>query len=177
MMKLRFADHFGKTPGSCWRLLFVYALFPWLHPYRTNARPQLLLNRRGSVFDSFSHSKDWSFGHAFDPKKSVFSDTSENDVLGDDTTSASKPQNEKNADRELQGLRNYSSVPEQAARVANAKQEEESSKMPGVYLTGNSSREETTTASPTLTSITSGASKFNSQIQKREEKQQSAYFI
>jgi len=38
MMKLRYADHFGKTAGSCWRLLFIYALFPWLSQYRVNSR-------------------------------------------------------------------------------------------------------------------------------------------
>lgn len=123
MMKLRFADHFGRTPGSCWRI--VYALFPWLHPYR-NARPQLFLNRRGSICDSFSYSKDWSFGHAFDPKKSIFSDTSENERLDNDTTSAIRlSQYEKDADGELQGSKNYSSVPGQSARVVSTQMQED----------------------------------------------------
>ena len=41
LMKLRFADDFGNYAGTVWRLLFVYALFPWLHQYRVKARPQL----------------------------------------------------------------------------------------------------------------------------------------
>lgn len=65
-MKLRYGESFGTTPGSCWRLLFVYALFPWLHPYRTNARPEFFLKRppqsamrpRQSVVDPHG----WSFG-------------------------------------------------------------------------------------------------------------------
>ncbi|GKY91070.1 hypothetical protein MPSEU_000079800 [Mayamaea pseudoterrestris] len=42
MMKLRCGDDFGDRAGSTWRLLFVYALFPWLHQYRVKARPELL---------------------------------------------------------------------------------------------------------------------------------------
>lgn len=38
LMKLRYRNHFGSRSGSCWRLLFVNALFPWLHRYRTSAR-------------------------------------------------------------------------------------------------------------------------------------------
>lgn len=41
LMKLRFGTAFGNSAGSTWRLLFVYALFPWLHQYRTQARPEL----------------------------------------------------------------------------------------------------------------------------------------
>jgi hypothetical protein len=44
MMKLRFGKNFGDGAGSTWRLLFVYALFPWLHQYRVKARPELLRN-------------------------------------------------------------------------------------------------------------------------------------
>jgi hypothetical protein len=44
LMKLRYGENFGKTAGSCWRLLFVYALMPWLHRYRVLARPELLAN-------------------------------------------------------------------------------------------------------------------------------------
>ena len=34
LMKLRYADAFCTRSGSAWRLLFVYALMPWLHQYR-----------------------------------------------------------------------------------------------------------------------------------------------
>ncbi len=45
LMKLRYGENFGKTAGSCWRLLFVYALMPWLNKYRIQTRPDLLANR------------------------------------------------------------------------------------------------------------------------------------
>jgi hypothetical protein len=38
LMKLRFRDDFGKRAGSCWRLIFVYALMPWMHQYRIHVR-------------------------------------------------------------------------------------------------------------------------------------------
>jgi hypothetical protein len=41
MMKLRHGDDFAKTSGSVWRLLFVFALMPWLRKYRILARPEL----------------------------------------------------------------------------------------------------------------------------------------
>lgn len=41
-MKLRYATRFGKRAGTCWRLIFVYALMPWLHKYRISARPEQL---------------------------------------------------------------------------------------------------------------------------------------
>jgi len=40
LMKLRYARHFGERAGTCWRLIFVYALMPWLHKYRIQARPK-----------------------------------------------------------------------------------------------------------------------------------------
>jgi len=42
LMKLRYRENFGETAGSCWRLLFVYSLMPWLHKYRVQARPELV---------------------------------------------------------------------------------------------------------------------------------------
>ena len=33
-MKLKHGDNFAKKTGSVWRLLFVFALFPWLRQYR-----------------------------------------------------------------------------------------------------------------------------------------------
>jgi hypothetical protein len=38
LMKLRYSTHFCENAGSCWRLLFVYALMPWLHKYRIVTR-------------------------------------------------------------------------------------------------------------------------------------------
>ena len=34
LMKLRYSNDFGKQAGSNWRLLFVYALMPWMSKYR-----------------------------------------------------------------------------------------------------------------------------------------------
>lgn len=54
-MKLRYASRFGKRTGTCWRLIFVYALFPWLHKYRILARPEQMTSqifgRGGSTAD------------------------------------------------------------------------------------------------------------------------------
>ena len=33
MLKLRY-DDFGSYAGTCWRMLFVYALMPWMRKYR-----------------------------------------------------------------------------------------------------------------------------------------------
>ena len=41
LYKLRYAESFGKTAGSCWRLLFVYGLMPWLYQYRIQTRSRL----------------------------------------------------------------------------------------------------------------------------------------
>ena len=41
LYKLRYAESFGSTAGSCWRLLFVYGLMPWLHKYRIQTRSKL----------------------------------------------------------------------------------------------------------------------------------------
>lgn len=41
LMKIRHKEAFARTSGSCWRLLFVFALMPWLRKYRIAARPEL----------------------------------------------------------------------------------------------------------------------------------------
>ena len=33
-MKLKHAHNFARKTGSIWRLMFVFALFPWLRQYR-----------------------------------------------------------------------------------------------------------------------------------------------
>jgi hypothetical protein len=34
LMKLRYSRSFGTRAGSAWRLIFIYALLPWMHQYR-----------------------------------------------------------------------------------------------------------------------------------------------
>jgi len=34
LMKFRYTDDFCHRAGSTWRLIFIYALMPWLHRYR-----------------------------------------------------------------------------------------------------------------------------------------------
>lgn len=34
LMKLRYSKSFGSRAGSAWRLMFVYALLPWMYQYR-----------------------------------------------------------------------------------------------------------------------------------------------
>ena len=40
-MKLRHNEKFGQRAGSAWRLIFVYALMPWLHNHRIRWRMDL----------------------------------------------------------------------------------------------------------------------------------------
>ena len=51
LTKLRYGKHFGKAAGSCWRLLFVYALMPWLHRYRMSTRTAIASQEMSQDFD------------------------------------------------------------------------------------------------------------------------------
>jgi len=42
LMKLKHGKKFATTSGSCWRLLFVFALMPWLRKYRVMTRPSMV---------------------------------------------------------------------------------------------------------------------------------------
>jgi hypothetical protein len=42
MMKLRHGAQFGNRAGSCWRLIFVHAMLPWLQTFRIMARPDMV---------------------------------------------------------------------------------------------------------------------------------------
>jgi hypothetical protein len=48
MLKIRFGKSFGSQAGSCWRLLFVSALMPWLSSYNVASLPESA--RRKSSF-------------------------------------------------------------------------------------------------------------------------------
>eukprot|EP00581_Thalassiosira_minuscula_P000876 CAMPEP_0183743918 /NCGR_PEP_ID=MMETSP0737-20130205/65465_1 /TAXON_ID=385413 /ORGANISM="Thalassiosira miniscula, Strain CCMP1093" /LENGTH=1005 /DNA_ID=CAMNT_0025979549 /DNA_START=161 /DNA_END=3178 /DNA_ORIENTATION=- len=41
IMKLRYGDHFGRQAGTSWRLLFVFALFPWFRQFRIHSNDNL----------------------------------------------------------------------------------------------------------------------------------------
>lgn len=38
LMKLRYAKSFANRAGSAWRLIFVYALLPWMNQYRISEK-------------------------------------------------------------------------------------------------------------------------------------------
>jgi len=57
LMKLRYAKHFGSRAGSAWRLVFIYALLPWMNQYR-------ILGQFTNVGDVF---KDKSSEFELDP--------------------------------------------------------------------------------------------------------------
>lgn len=62
MMRVRYGERFASQAGSTWRLLFVYALFPWLHQYRVRSNPQQLSD--GGLSQALSKGKP-SFGLDF----------------------------------------------------------------------------------------------------------------
>ncbi|KAG7356321.1 hypothetical protein IV203_001007 [Nitzschia inconspicua] len=41
LMKLRYRNSFGSKAGAAWRLLFVYALLPWMHKYRIHIKDEM----------------------------------------------------------------------------------------------------------------------------------------
>ena len=43
-MKLRHGEHFGNYVGTMWRMLFVFALMPWMRKYRLNHNSLQTLN-------------------------------------------------------------------------------------------------------------------------------------
>jgi len=49
LMKLRYSERFGSRSGSAWRLMFVYALLPWMHQYRI---PDEAADKKDKSFDS-----------------------------------------------------------------------------------------------------------------------------
>lgn len=61
MLKLRYRDSFGREAGTSWRLLFVFALMPWLRKYRL----------RSSDIDvgKFKFSKESDTFKKFNPNK------------------------------------------------------------------------------------------------------------
>ena len=53
LMKLRYRDEFGKDAGTNWRLLFIYALMPWMSKYRSQSSAGTSSNN-GEGFDESS---------------------------------------------------------------------------------------------------------------------------
>ena len=45
MMKLRHGTKFANTAGSVWRLIFVFALMPWLRRYRITNKCNITTRR------------------------------------------------------------------------------------------------------------------------------------
>ena len=96
LMKLRYASHFGKRAGTCWRLLFVYALMPWLHKYRVLARPEQLTSSDYFASDPEKQFPSLNFVslHNLDPPHSK-DDTQGKAMLVSDANSANSQEEEE----------------------------------------------------------------------------------
>eukprot|EP00578_Thalassiosira_sp_NH16_P024367 CAMPEP_0181084446 /NCGR_PEP_ID=MMETSP1071-20121207/4699_1 /TAXON_ID=35127 /ORGANISM="Thalassiosira sp., Strain NH16" /LENGTH=989 /DNA_ID=CAMNT_0023166179 /DNA_START=39 /DNA_END=3004 /DNA_ORIENTATION=- len=63
MLKLKHGEGFGRESGTSWRLLFVFALLPWLRKYRARAGDndfdmnQFKFSKGGDIFDRFVSGK------------------------------------------------------------------------------------------------------------------------
>jgi hypothetical protein len=58
LMKLRYGTLFGTNAGSCWRLIFVYALMPWMQKYRILDTPAKRMDHQPSDDDMGQPSDD-----------------------------------------------------------------------------------------------------------------------
>lgn len=113
MLKLRH-DEFGSFAGTCWRMLFVYALAPWMRKYRISDCPIELLDF------TFASNRKWTGRMPAESSFNIESNslmlsgpddksTSENDNLIADLTHQNKLlKNENDMMRSL--LRQYQSV-------------------------------------------------------------------
>lgn len=59
IMKLKHGDEFARKAGSIWRLLFVFALFPWLRQYRILNEGQVTVEEELNDNDLMSKSSQF----------------------------------------------------------------------------------------------------------------------
>jgi hypothetical protein len=64
MLKLRHGENFAKTCGSCWRLLFVFALMPWMRKYR-------IINEDGIDESNFKFGSGKEWGRRPPPRRTM----------------------------------------------------------------------------------------------------------